>query len=436
MPTHDAKVEARTPRRVLMVAFHFPPLAGSSGVQRTLRFVQHLPMLGWQPIVLSAHSRAYEVTSDDLLQEIPEGTVVERAFALDTARHLSIGGRYPGFLGRPDRWRLWAQAAVRTGVRLIKQYRPDVIWSTYPIATAHLIAHRLHRLSGIPLVADFRDPMAQHGYPVDERTRQSFLNIESNLARDASRLVFVTPGARALYRGRYDSVDPERFVLIENGFDEESFAAAERGLDETPLNPGRFTLLHSGIVYPSERDPTALFAALGRLRASGRIGADTLRIRFRAPVHVEMLQRLAKKSGTDDIIEVLPGIAYRQALEEMLRADGLLLMQGANCNEQIPAKLYEYLRTCRPILGLADPEGDTADAMRRAGVAHIACLEDSARVEAALTDYLCCTQVGQHRAPPRAQLARLSRHSRAVELAALLDSVRTKSLARQFGQRP
>ena len=62
-------------KRILMIAYHFPPLAGSSGIQRTLRFVQHLPKFGWEPIVLSADPRAYERTSDDLMQEIPEENV-------------------------------------------------------------------------------------------------------------------------------------------------------------------------------------------------------------------------------------------------------------------------------------------------------------------------------------------------------------------------
>ncbi|MBX3638145.1 MAG: glycosyltransferase, partial [Rubrivivax sp.] len=126
-------------KRLLMVAYHFPPLAGSSGIQRTLRFVQQLPRFGWQPMVLTTQARAYEKTSDDLLPEVPDGTLVCRAFALDTARHLSIGGRYPGRLARPDRWITWRFDAVRQGLRLIREHRPDAIWSTYPIATAHRI---------------------------------------------------------------------------------------------------------------------------------------------------------------------------------------------------------------------------------------------------------------------------------------------------------
>ena len=63
-------------KRVLMVAYHFPPLAGSSGIQRTLRFVQHLPKFGWQPLVLSTHTRAYERISHDFDGDLPSGTVV------------------------------------------------------------------------------------------------------------------------------------------------------------------------------------------------------------------------------------------------------------------------------------------------------------------------------------------------------------------------
>ena len=407
-----------------MVAFHFPPLTGSSGVQRTLRYVQHLPALGWQPIVLSAHPRAYLDTSADLMTEVPPGTVVERAFALDTARHLALAGRFPGFLARPDRWRSWAMGAVPAGMRLIRKYRPDVIWSTYPIATAHLIALRLHRLTGIPLVADFRDPMTHVGYPDDPKTRQAFLEIEQQTVRDASRLVFVTPSAQALYRNRYPTARKDRFVLIENGYDEETFAAAESGLSEAPLNPGCCTLVHSGIVYPSERDPRALFSALARMRSDGRVSAATFRIRFRSPVHTELLRRLAAESNTDDLIEILPPVPYRDALQEMLRADGLLVMQASNCNEQVPAKLYEYFRARRPILGLADPSGDTGRVMLEAGVAHVARLEDAGPVEAAMTRYLADLRSGVLGVLPAAQLSSMSRRNRAQALATLFEDAR------------
>ena len=366
-------------KRILMVAYHFPPLAGSSGIQRTLRFVQHLPAFGWQPLVLSASPRAYERTSEDMNADIPAATVVERAFALDTARHLSIRGRYLGALARPDRWMSWRFDAVRRGMRMIRKYKPEAIWSTYPIATAHVIAAELQRRSGLPWVADFRDPMAQEGYPADPLTWQAFKRIEMQAMERASLCTFTTPSAAAEYRLRYPHA-AQNITLLENGYDEETFSrAASRvpGEPIEPLTPGAYTLLHSGIVYPSERDPTQLLRALALLHRAGHISPDRLRLRFRAAVAEDLLHRLAAEYGVSAFLEVLPPIPYQQALSEMLRADGLLILQASNCNAQIPAKLYEYLRAGRPMVCLTDPQGDTANTLFAAGIRSVAPLDQA-----------------------------------------------------------
>jgi glycosyltransferase involved in cell wall biosynthesis len=413
-----------SPRRVLLVAFHFPPLAGSSGIQRTLRLAQQLPALGWQPLVLSADPRAYERTSDDLAAEVPPGTVVRRAFALDTARQLSFHGRYVGAMARPDRWVSWRFDAVRQGMAMIRQYRPAAIWSTYPIATAHLIGIALHRKSGLPWIADFRDPMAQDGYPADPLTHRQYVQIESDALRHAARSTFTTPGAAAEYARRYPQA-AGRIQVVENGYDEASFA----GLDalaiarEGPLNPGAITLLHSGIVYPSERDPTQLMVALRRLHDAGAIEPGALKIRFRAAVADELLHRLADQHGVRQYIETCPAMPYRQALAEMLRADALLVMQADNCNAQIPAKVYEYLRAGRPILGLADPAGDTAAVLRRAGLVDLAALESADAIEQALARFLDSLRAGRARLPETQAVRDASRQARSEAMARLLDEV-------------
>jgi hypothetical protein len=368
-------------KRVLMVAYHFPPLAGSRGRRRTLRFVQHLPRFGWEPTVLTIHSRAYERTSDDLAVEVKKGTLVHRAFGLDAARHLSVAGRYPGFLARPDRWMTWQYDAKRVGMRVISEWRPDVIWSTYPIATAHVIGEALHRRSGIPWVADFRDPMAQDGYPADPQVWRQFKRIEESAVQNARFSVFTTPGAARVYRDRYPQ-SADRIVVVENGFDEDSFEGLTGMGAAQPLDPARRILLHSGVVYPSERDPTQLMVALRNMIAAGSLKRDSLRIRFRAAGHEALLLRLARENGVEDMIELLPAVAYRAALEEMTRADGLLLLQAENCNEQIPAKIYEYLRVARPILALTHASGDTAGVMRSAGLDTVAALDSPAEIGA------------------------------------------------------
>ena len=408
-------------RRILMVAYHFPPLAGSSGIQRSLRFAQHLPAHGWTPLVLSAHPRMYERVGEDLLAEVPRDLVVERAFGFDAARHLSLLGRYPGALARPDRWMTWRWWAIGAGMRMIEKHRPDVIWSTYPIATAHEIGAELAQRSGLPWVADFRDPMAQENYPPDPRTYARFVDIEKRVFANAAAAVFTTRGSARVYRERFAQTRT-RIEVIENGYDEESFAGLDASAAREPLVPGKTLLLHSGIVYPSERDPRAFFDALARLRQEQRIDPARLVVRLRAAVHEEFLKSEIRTRGLEALIELAPPIPYRAALQEMARADALLVMQASDCNEQIPAKVYEYLRCGRPILGLTDPVGDTADLLRRAGLRDIARIDNAEEIAAAVDAFLQSLAAGNAVLPQPDAVRGASRDGRTRDLAELLNT--------------
>lgn len=402
-------------KRVLMIAYHFPPMQGSSGVQRTLRFVRHLPEFGWEPLVLTAHPRAYPSTAQDQMADIPAGICITRAPAWDTAHHLAIAGRYPGMLARPDRWVSWWLGAIPSGLRMITRHKPTALWSTYPIATAHCIGRTLQRLTRLPWIADFRDPMAQDDYPEDPATWRSFARIEREAVHAARYSTFTTPSAVAAYQERYPGRS-ERITLLENGYDEETFANAPAG---GPLNPGRLTILHSGVVYPSERDPRQLFAALRLIKARAPDVYGRLCVRFRAAVHEPLLRHLAGENTVEAAVEILPPVGYAEALAEMLRAEGLLVLQASNCNAQIPAKLYEYFRARRPILALTDPAGDTARVARAAGIDAIAPLGDAEAIAGLLLRFADAPLSGT--LPGEAAVASASRRGRARQLAALLD---------------
>jgi len=408
-------------KRALIVAYHFPPLAGGSGIQRTLRFVQHLPQFGWQPLVLTVHPRAYERTDAELLTEVPAGTVVRRAFALDTARQLAIGGRYVASMARPDRWASWRFGAMLEGLKMIREFRPQVLFSTYPIATAHVIGAGLQRRSGLPWFADFRDPMGFDDWPEDPLTRERFHAIEREALQRAAGTLVTTPGALRLYRQRYPEA-AGRVHLLENGYDEESFVRAGSA-PRAPLNPGAVTLLHSGIVYPSERDPTQLLEALGALLRAGRLDPQRFRLRFRAAVHDGLLREIAERHGALPLIELCPPVGYAEALQEMLAADALLVLQAANCNDQIPAKLYEYMRAGRPMLCLTDPAGDTAAVLRESGGGVLARLDSAAEIGAVLPGFIDAVRAGSGPVADPARVHRASRAGRTESLAALFDSV-------------
>lgn len=406
-----------------MVAFHFPPQRGSSGIQRTLKFAQYLPLSGWQPLVLTAHPRAHaDITAGP--DGLPDGLVVRRAFALDTARHLAIKGRYTRLLALPDRWVSWCLGALPAGLAMVRRYRPQVLWSTYPIASAHLIGLALHKLTGLPWVADLRDPMLDAVHPADPLSRRVAGWIEARTVRNAARVVCTTPGAVRHYRQLFPAVPPERFCLIENGYDDEDFDAAEAAA-RAVVKPagGPLTMLHSGIVYPLERNPEPLFAALAALLRDGSLTPARFQLVLRAPVHDAFLHGLIARYGIGALVTVAPALPYRAALAEMLGADALLLLQAANCNDQVPAKLYEYLRANKPLLALTDPQGDTWAAVRAAGIDTLAALDDAAAIGAALLQFLALAEAGQ--APLAAPAVRRShaRSARTLQLAAVLDAV-------------
>lgn len=409
-------------KRVLMIAYHYPPFQGGSGIQRTLKFSEYLPRTGWQPIVLTASVGAYRPAAGPPERISPQVTL-RRSFALDSSRHLAVYGRYPAWLAQPDRWISWWLTAVPAGLALIRRHRPDVIWSSYPIATAHLIGLTLHRLSGIPWIADQRDPMSDAGYPADPRTRRLHRWIEEKILGHSASMVCTTPGAIRAYRERFPELGEERFSLIENGYDEDDFAAAAAGLPVRREVRRRFRLLHSGVIYPSERDPTALFIALARLQRDGALRPEEFKLVLRASGHDAHLRALINAHGVAALVELAPPLPYRAALADMLDADGLLLLQAANCNDQIPAKLYEYLRAARPLLALTDVAGDSAARLRRCGIDTIGMLDSPADIARALTRFLALARHGKAPQADAATIALHSRQARTNELADLLDRV-------------
>lgn len=163
-------------------------------------------------------------------------------------------------------------------------------------------------------------------------------------------------------------------MVIENGFDEEAFTGNIPNRMGVP--EGSVLMLHSGIIYPKDRDPSAFFQAISTLLERGTLTRERLCIRFRAPHHVDELKTLSERHGLADVVDVAPPIPYRQAIAEIMGSDLLLVFQGSNFNTQIPAKVYEYLRSGNPVLALLDKSGDTASQLRQFSDVGIADIDD------------------------------------------------------------
>jgi len=413
-----------------MIAYHYPPYGGGSGIHRTLKFSRYLSEYGWQPIVLTCHPRAYprRETTD---RSIPPGVLTVRAFALDTSRHLSLRGAYPRWMALPDPWMTWWPAAVAMGARLIRKYQPDMIWSTYPIATAHMIGLALRRWSGLPWVADFRDPMVEKDpttgeeFPRDPLIRNVRSWIESQTVKHCNRVVFTAHGTLGMYASRFPEKAADHWAVIPNGYDEEDFQAAEREAGKATLSADPILLVHSGVLYPFERDPSCFFQAVSDLRREGTISSSMLRIVLRATGHDDDYRGSLRALNIEDIVTLAPPVSQTTALAEMLRAHGLLIFQAANCNRQIPAKVYECLRAQRPIFAMTDPAGDTAALLRQEGVRSIVPLDSRQAIAQGLKDFLNNLLAGSIPVPPASE--RYSRQAGTRELAALLESICVKT---------
>lgn len=421
----DSELDSHALNKVLLIAFHYPPVNVSSGIQRTLAFSRYLPDSGWQPIVLSAHPRAYPSVSDQQLRDIPQGMLVKRAFALDSARHFSIKGRYLDILALPDRWVSWLLGGVISGLKLVRSQKPAVIWSTYPIATAHLIGLVLQRLTGLPWVADFRDAMLDDVYPAPGARRRCHAWLERKVVEACSAAVFTTPGAVELYRQRYPYISDSKWHLIPNGFNEDIFEEVEieskKNLESSEQKP--FLLLHSGVLYPSERDPQPFFDAISELKNEGKISSKRLCVVLRATGHDELYQPVLDRLDINDVVTLAGGISYREALSEMLSADGLLIFQASNCNHQIPAKIYEYFRAQRPIFALTDNQGDTAKALLEAGQGSIVALDNKDAIKAGLDDFLQKVRAGEEVGVTKEAAQKYSRRAFSADLGEVLYKV-------------
>lgn len=362
------------PRQLLVVAFHYPPDNTSTGVLRTLKFTQYLLEDGWRSTVLSVPEKLYRDTDPALATQIPPEITVLRTWAVDLKQTLGVGGSYPGFLTYPDRYWPWLFSAIRRGRRLLRTGRFQAIYTTYPVPTAHVIGWRLKARSGLPWIADFRDPWLEDSMSGLDRRLAAWL--EPKIMRHADRVICNTPAMRRMFLERYPSLPPEKFVTITNGYDEPDF------VDVVPRQREKFQIIYPGVIDAGTRDPTPLLAGVELALARGWLRREDLVINFLGSGPYGQhpaFRREVERHGLGDVVEVqVPRIPYRQALEQLAGGDLLVALceprsHGPGTDAirrwswtQVPVKVYEYLRLGRPILALVSA-GAIADLFARTG---------------------------------------------------------------------
>jgi glycosyltransferase involved in cell wall biosynthesis len=413
-------------RHALFVAFHVPPEASSSGVLRTLKYIRYLDDLGWRVTAISPQVGAYTVVDPALEGQLPGSCQVIRTPFLNTKRSLSILGRYPALLALPDTWIGWLPWGVAAGRQVARSDPFDIVYSTSPHATAHLIARFVSRSALRPWVTDFRDPWFEEppepGAPAGPVFRAVDRRLERGVIASCDAVVTSTESLRDMLRARYPEQPSAKFSAIPNGYDEADFAAlpTHSGSDSS------LTILHAGNVNAEFRDPRPLFAAVRRCIDEGLIDVDRLRVRFLGGgPFAESAQMRAEiaRLGLENVVVCLPRVPYAESLRELASADVLLLMQSSpDTTGLVPAKLYEYLRVQKPVIALVQP-GATGEILSTVKGGWAVSPDDGQKLHATVAEVLRLWRAGTlgTQSADISLLRRFDRKALAAELAELFD---------------
>lgn len=393
-PPSSTKSPHTATRRVLLIAYSFPPVGGA-GVQRPVKWVKYLERAGWNVTVLTVANPSVPVLDESLLAEIPAQTRVVRASTWEPGYAVkqslgTAGSRTGRWWLAPIRWGksvikslaklclqpdpqiLWYPGAVAAGAKVLQAEPFDAIVCTGPAYTSFLVGRTLKRRFGVPLVLDYRDEWdlssqyLEHAHKdrwsqwVQERQQRAVLS-----AADA--VVATTQASVDRLGERLDALmSTAQRVCIYNGYDAEDFADfADHTPQVTPASAARFRLVYTGTLW-NLTDVSPVVTAIEQVAVTQ---PDVLaRLEFvcvgrKTPEQQAILRRLQQTQCTLTALDYCP---HDRVLAWLSSADALclLLSDVPGADRVVPAKLFEYLAARKPMLAVV-PEGEAATIARR-----------------------------------------------------------------------
>jgi len=391
--------------RILLLAHTFPPY-NAMGAVRATKLAEHFLARGHDVRVLTGAPLALPATmtmsfpADRVIQtrwlrvEAPLDLLRQRLGArlLAGEAGTSVGGAadrpsrarrlvaaYRDLVSLPDGQAGWLPYALAAGRKLLKSWRPDLVYSTALPFTSHLIASRLARSAQCPWVGEYRDLFTGNPYNETSAWRErANAAIERRVMASAAAIVAVTPPWRDDLAARYG----KPCAAVPNGFDPGDFTRARAMTATANLDPAKVTIVYTGIIYPGRRDPSALFDALARLGAA----RGKFAVRFYGP-SLEAVSVLARRHGVEDVVKVLPPVSHLASLGLQMQADLLLLLQWNDPRERAfyAGKLFEYIGAGRPILMLGCEDGVSAQLIRERRLGLVS--NDAGAIAQALAGY-------------------------------------------------
>lgn len=372
-------------KRVLIISYYWPP-TGGSGVQRWVKFAKYLPSEGWQPVIYTPENPEQLAIDHSLEFEIPaeaeiikthitepyemykkflrksghskESVEVNPVNAQNKSFVQKVAMWIRGNFFRPDPRCLWIKPSVRFLKKYLKEHPVDLIVSTGPPQSMHLIGRRLAKETGLPWIADFRDPWTKIFYfkhlSMTKATERWHKKMEKRVLDDADAVVAVSP----LVQQEFQAMTDTPVELITNGFDECDFKVDKNIKTEAAGGSDKdFIITHTGL-FAADGNPTTLWEVLGEKCSKDPDFKKHLIIRLVGKTDEQIIKAI-EEAGLKANTEDLGYQPHSKAVEEQSKASLLILplRKEPEYKAVLPGKLFEYLASLRPVLGIGQPDG-------------------------------------------------------------------------------
>lgn len=373
-------------RRLLIITYYWPP-TGGSGVQRWVKFCKYLPDFGWSSVIYTPENPERLAYDKSLESDIPSDTEVIRThitepYALyrkllgrgDRRQVNPLNSTDSSFKSRLSRWLRgnlfipdprvsWVRPSVRYLCKYLKSHPVDAVITTGPPQSMHLIGRELKRRTGITWIADFRDPWTQMFYykhlNLSKYADKKHHRLEQSILDEADAVIAVSP----LVRDDFAAQTSTPVELITNGFDPDDFPKTI----STPPQDEKFRIVHTGL-FASDGNPINLWSALSDKCREDKQFADRLEIRLAGKTDKEIVDSI-KAYGLGSNLINLGYLPHEKVVQEQCNASLLILplRREPEYSKVLPGKIFEYIASGRPILGIGQEDGAAARVLEDSG---------------------------------------------------------------------
>jgi glycosyltransferase involved in cell wall biosynthesis len=388
--------------KILILTYYWPP-SGGSGVQRWLQFVKYLQDFGVTPVVYTVENPSYAIEDSTLASEIPKGVEVLRRpiwepYSLlapfsknKTTTKAGFLTKSPTFFGKLVRYvranyfihdsrKFWIRPSVHYLEAYLQKNPVDVIVSSGPPHSLHLIAMQLKKKTNTPWVADFRDPWTAIDYfqdlPLTKRSKRKHLALEEEVLKKSDAVWVVGKTMQT----NYASFNKQT-KLVPNGYDVEIS-------EKTDVLDAQFTITHVGMMN-EDRNPHLLWEVLQELSEEVSGFSKKLKVQLIGKVASRVLESI-QKSGLEGSTELIGYLPHKEVQKYQRKSQVLLLAINnvPSAKGIVTGKLFEYLASKRPVLAIGPEDGDLAGILEETRGGVIAGFENKEKLkEAVLTFY-------------------------------------------------